>query len=134
MRWPHVILGALLALTSTIAIVTAENDSADINRINPTQDSSAPFGVYIPADLEDTFKELSHMLHPKLIEKMKAGSEQNMAQYHLGLGMWMRNNWALWKGSRLSEWFNQKGIHHPDDMSGVILDSFWRHLNSKPIE
>src|SRR5262249_54668776 len=28
----------------------------------------------------------------------------------------------------------QKGIHHPDDMSGVILDSFWRHLNSKPIE
>jgi hypothetical protein len=26
------------------------------------------------------------------------------------------------------------GIFHPDDMSGIILDSFWRHLHSQPIK
>ena len=46
----------------------------------------------------------------------------------------MRNNWALWKGSELSRWFNEKGIHHPDDMSGIIFDSFWRHLNNQPLK
>ena len=46
----------------------------------------------------------------------------------------MRNNWGLWKGSRLSKWFNSQGIKHTDDMSGVILVSYYRHLNGKPIE
>jgi hypothetical protein len=45
--------------------------------------------------------------------------------------MWIRNNWGLWKGSRLSEYFNNIGIYHPDDMSGIILDTFWCHLNGK---
>ena len=65
---------------------------------------------------------------------MKQGSESDMIQYHHGFGTWLRNNWGLWKGSRLSLWFNHKGIRHPDDMSGIILRSFWRHLNSKPIK
>jgi len=56
-----------------------------------------------------------------------------MSQYHFGLGMGMRNEWGLWGGSRLAKWFNAQGITHPDDMSGIILHSFWRHLNGKPI-
>ena len=134
MRWPYLTLVALLTATLTLRIVAAANDDKEIYRITPTSDPSAPFGVYVPADLDDAFKELSRMLHPKMIERMKTGTETNMVQYHFGLGMWMRNNWALWKGSRLSTWFNQKGVHHPDDMSGIILTSFWRHLNSRPIE
>ena len=133
-RWPHVVLLGLLAVTSTFGIVRAEEDAGEIYQINPTRDSSAPFAVYVPADLDDTFKELSRMLHPKLVDKIKLGTEKDLAQYHLGLGMWMRNNWALWKGSRLSEWFNQKGILEPDNMSGIILKSYWRQLNSRPIE
>jgi len=56
-----------------------------------------------------------------------------MNLYHMSMGLWMRNNWGLWKGSRLAKWFNAQGIIHPDDMSGIILTSFWRHLNNKPI-
>ena len=48
--------------------------------------------------------------------------------------MWLRNNWGLWKGLRLAQWFNKQDIFHPDDMSGIILASFWRHLNHKPID
>jgi uncharacterized C2H2 Zn-finger protein len=46
----------------------------------------------------------------------------------------MRNNWQLWGGSRLSKYFNDKGIYHPDDMSGIILDSYHRNLNGQEIK
>ena len=89
--------------------------------------------TYIPKDLEDCFVELNRLLSKDLIETMRTGAEEDMIYYHHGLGTWIRNNWGLWKGSRLSRWFNEKGIHRPDDMSGIIFDSFWRHLNAQPI-
>jgi hypothetical protein len=90
--------------------------------------------VYIPKDLDDCIAKLEKLLSKKTIAEMKSGPERDMAMYHHGLGMWIRNKWGLWKGSRLSKWFNEKGIRHPDDMSGIILDSFWRHLNKEPIK
>ena len=48
--------------------------------------------------------------------------------------MWMRNNWRLWGGSRLSKYFNELEINHPDDMSGIILVSYHRHINNKDIK
>ncbi len=110
----------------------AENDSK--YNISPTKDDNALYGVYIPIDLNDAFVELKKILSPELIEEMKNGSEREMIRYHRGLGMWMRNNWGLWKGSGLSSYFNKLGIDHPDDMSGIILNSFWRHLNGQPLE
>jgi hypothetical protein len=89
--------------------------------------------VYIPKDLDECFVQLEKLLKPKDIEKMRSGTEQDMVLYHINAGMWMRNNWGLWRGSHLAKWFNTQGIWHPDDMSGIILDSFWRHLNNKPI-
>jgi hypothetical protein len=46
----------------------------------------------------------------------------------------MRNNWALRKNSRLAVYFHKLGIHHPDNMTGIIFDLFWRHLNGRPLE
>jgi len=89
--------------------------------------------VYVPKDLDECFAELKKLLPKAQIEEMKKGSEEDMIQYHHGLGTWLRNNWGLWKGSQLSKWFNETGIRHPDDMSGIILDSFWRHLKGRPI-
>jgi len=37
-------------------------------------------------------------------------------------------------GSRLSKYFNNLGIYHPDDMSGIILDSYHRYLTGKKIK
>lgn len=89
--------------------------------------------VYIPIDLADCFVQLGILLNPEDLKTMINGSEDDMNQYHFGLGMWIRNNWGLWRGSRLSRWFNDLGIQHPDDMSGIILDSFWRHLHEEPL-
>ena len=50
------------------------------------------------------------------------------------MGMRIRNNWGLWKGSPLSEYFNRLGIYHPDDMTGIIFDSYWRKIHHQPIK
>ena len=74
------------------------------------------------------------MLASELLEEMKNGSERDMKMRHFGLGRWLRNNWALWKGSKLSKHFNKHGVFHPDDMSAIILTAFWRNLNNKPLK
>jgi hypothetical protein len=50
---------------------------------------------------------------------------------HMSTGMWMRNNWGLWRRGKLAKHFDSMGIHHPDDMSGIILTSYHRHLAGK---
>lgn len=124
----------LSALISAHAGFRGAAQEQDKYRLNPTPDPAAQFKVYVPADLEDSFRELQKMLHPDLLREMKEKPEKEMAMHHRGLGMWMRNNWGLWAGSRLAEYFNGMGVFHPDDMSGIILDSFWRRLNSRPLE
>ena len=98
--------------------------------LNPTLDSNQPQDIYIPKDINDCFVELKRMLNPELIKKIKESSERDLIEHHFGLGLWIRNNWQLWGESRLAKWFNEQGIKHPDDMSGIILYSFSRHLNS----
>jgi hypothetical protein len=60
--------------------------------------------------------------------------DQFSSGMHMALGLWMRNNWGLWKGSRLSKYFTKKGINHPDDMSGIILYSYHRKKSGKEIK
>lgn len=45
---------------------------------------------------------------------------------HHGIGRFIRNEWGLWAGSKLKDYFLDNGLHHPDDMSSVILTSFYR--------
>jgi hypothetical protein len=87
----------------------------------------------LPTNLDECYEALRHLLNPEELQDFQAKSEDELSEYHFGLGLWMRNNWGLWGGSPLAKHFNHIGICHPDDMSGIILDSFWRHLNGKPI-
>ncbi len=103
-------------------------------KLTPTKSSKFKTGVYIPKDLEDSFKELDKMLSKELKDTIRRGKESQMSEHHFGLGLWLRNNWGLWQGLRLAQWFNKQGIFHPDDMSAIILDSYWRRSNKKPLE
>jgi hypothetical protein len=90
--------------------------------------------VYIPKNLEECFSELKKVMTKKQLEEFKNKGESAIVEYHHGLGMWLRNNWGLWSGSRLKKYFNNLGIFHPDDMSSIILTSFHRYLNNKDIK
>ena len=128
-----VLLFITLALITSCA-TPARDDIAVNENATPTLDSESSDVVYIPKDLDDCFKELNKLLEPSVIEELKNGSEEDLSRYHFGLGMWIRNNWGVWGDSRLGDYFREMGIWHPDDMSSIILVSYWRHLNDRPIQ
>jgi hypothetical protein len=86
-------------------------------------------GVYIPIDLNDCFKQLDEFWTDSIKTQLRNMTEDEFtANAHFGIGLWMRNNWGLWGGSRLSKYLNDLGIFHPDDMSDLILTSYHRYL------
>lgn len=92
-------------------------------------------GVYIPKDIEDCFGQINSFLDDSTKMMVKNWTEDEFSSMaHMGLGMWMRNNWHLWGGSRLAKYFNELEIYHPDDMSAIILNSYHRHLTGKEIK
>lgn len=88
----------------------------------------------IPTNLEQCFEQIDLMLSDQEIEQIKAGTEDDMSRYHFKLGMWIRNEFALWRGPLIGSWFRERGVDHPDNMSGIILEAYWRHLNNVPID
>lgn len=91
-------------------------------------------GIYIPKDLNDAFKQIDVFWNDSTKSAVKGWTEEEFcAKVHHGFGMWIRNNWQLWGGSRLSRFFNENGVNHPDDMSGIILTSYHRYLSNKEI-
>jgi len=92
-------------------------------------------GIYIPKDLNDCFNQIDGFWNDSIKNQVKSWTEEDFcANGHFGFGMWMRNNWGLWSGSRLQAYFSDKGIHHPDDMSGIILTSYYRYLKGNKIQ
>jgi hypothetical protein len=90
--------------------------------------------VPIPKNLEECFFRLDNLLPDSVKKKaIKQTEKRFTADTHFQLGMWVRNNWGLWRGSSLSEFFNGKGIYHPDDMSAIILKSYYRRLTGQKI-
>ncbi|MBO9500701.1 DUF6794 domain-containing protein [Brevundimonas sp. A19_0] len=83
-----------------------------------------------PTTLEATFVCLD--THWTSRAEYKALSYDDTVMAHFGIGMWMRNNWGLWGGGPLARHFNEMGIEHPDDMSGIILKSYWLYLHDCP--
>jgi Domain of unknown function (DUF6794) len=91
-------------------------------------------GVYIPKDLSDCFIQLDKILKDNVKNDLTGMSEKTfLMDSHFGLGLWIRNNWQLWNGSRLSKSFNELGVFHPDDISSVILQSYYRYLLKEDI-
>lgn len=91
-------------------------------------------GTYIPLDLEDCWR----ILDLDLGEETKSWIlEQNekvfLAASHLSMGSWIRNNWGLWAGSRLSHYFIERGVEHPEGMSGIILSTYYQYLKGEEI-
>ena len=91
--------------------------------------------IYIPIDLNDCFRQIDGFWSDSVKMQVRNKTEDEFtANAHFGIGLWMRNNWRLWGGSRLSKYFNDLGIFHPDDMSGIILTSYHRYLNNREIK
>jgi hypothetical protein len=85
----------------------------------------------IPKNLDEAIAYLEQRISPEDREYIKT---VDMGQFHHSIGMNIRNDWGLWGGGPLRDWFNSLGIHHPDDMSHVILKATRRHILGYPYD
>ncbi len=90
-------------------------------------------GIYIPGNLEEAWAALEKNLTIEDRQKLKTISEDELIGMNFFGSMGIRNDWGLWRGSRLAKYFNDLGIYHPDDMSQIILQTFLCHINNQPI-
>ncbi len=93
-------------------------------------------GCYIPKDLKDAIKSIDKKYSDSTKVKITKLTEKDYVyggNYRFGIGLWMRNNWQLWGGSRLSNFFRNHKINHPESMSVVILESYYRYLKKEDI-
>ena len=59
--------------------------------------------------MQDCFIQLDKILPEKDRTEIKnLKSRDETIKYHHGLGVWLRNNWGLWGGSRLQKYFLDK--------------------------
>ena len=101
---------------------------------NADQQADSSVTVYIPVDLPDCMRQLDSILTSENKELIRSLEEKDfLSRTHFALGMWIRNNWGLWAGSRLATYFDEQGIHHPDDMSGVILRCYYHYVRGEKV-
>ncbi len=139
----HISYTLLIVLLFTSNIIYAQKKNKAVgsqyNRMGSDDTlrfySDSLAGVFIPKDLNDCFTQISYLIDDSTEQEIKIWQEDEFTgKVHHSFGMWIRNKWQLWGGSRLSKYFNELGIYHPDDMSGIILTSYHRWLNDKQIE
>jgi hypothetical protein len=91
------------------------------------------FNETIPGNVEECIKIM--IKWDGAMNEFKNKNEADaVASTHHSVGKWIRNEWGLWIGSQLKDYFLKLGLKHPDDMSGVIIRSFHRHINGLPID
>lgn len=88
----------------------------------------------MPFGLRSTINEIDRNLNDTVKYDFRIAPEDvASSKHHFGLGLGHRNEKGLWSGSLLRTYFRLNGINHPDDMSGIILTTYHRKLNNKPI-
>ena len=102
-------------------ILAQENDKQDLG--------------YKPKNLDEAIIQLDKLFSDSLKQEITLMDENEFrGRSHMSMGLWVRNNWGLWTEGELSQYFNTLGIFHPDDMSGIILTSYYRHLKNYDYE
>jgi hypothetical protein len=123
-------------IVTLIVLLVVGGQCAEGQKAAPTKQSAKEQEKKAEAPPPQTMEE-AHLRLEKLFPKEELAkidamkTEDQMIQYHFGLGMGMRNGWGLWAGGPLAQHMNKLGFHHPDDMSGVILATFWCKRHKK---
>ena len=118
-------------LNQRIEIIKEREEKEHLEFLNKIKQDSLN-GVYIPKNIKECFRELDSILSNDDIQSIKKlENRDETIMFHHGLGTWLRNNWGLWGGSRLQQYFIERKINHPDSMSSTILEYYYDWLNGE---
>lgn len=130
--------GPVLFAVGVLAVVLLAGCSAPETppAPEPPRRFDETFRAPLPRTLEESLKALEHTLPAKLQVKMRTGSEPDMIQHWFAVGRCIRNNWLMGNEPKpLRQWFrNEYGVRDAEDASWIILMSFWRHVNDRPLD
>jgi hypothetical protein len=87
----------------------------------------------VPRNLGEALDTLDRASSGTLLLKMHRGGEDVSIELHDTLGRWIRNNWQLYDRGPLYRDLAALGLKYPDDMSGLILTSWWRRIHRQPL-
>jgi hypothetical protein len=88
-----------------------------------------------PSTLSECFAILVLELSQEDKEEIVFQSEDDFTfSAHLGIGVWMRNQWMYQSKSAIYKHFQSIGFDHEDDISELLLRFYHRHLTGKPLE
>lgn len=103
--------------------------------VDPREKKVRKSPVLIPVNLTDALATLTlNLTDEKRAEITALDEKEFIGRNHFFLGMSLRNAWGLWTGSPLKDWFVNMGVLHADDMSGILLRSFYRTVLGKEID
>ena len=88
-----------------------------------------------PKNLTECIQMLDKNLKTEDKDYIKTLTEDEFfMESHFTLGMGIRNEWIRSGNPELVKFFLDQGVKHPDDMSAMILTSYYRHLFGKEID
>ena len=88
-----------------------------------------------PKNLTECIQMLDKTLKKEDKEYIKTLTEDEFfMESHFTIGMGIRNEWIRSGNPELVTFFLDQGVKHPDDMSAMILTSYYRYLLGKEID
>lgn len=85
----------------------------------------------LPTTVDSAVRILRDVMSDEELSAIAAMAETDLLDLHLGLGLWIRNAFGLWKdGSALRE---ATGERDPDDAAQVIIRALWRTLRREQV-
>jgi len=135
-KYGYVVVSETMWDKGDIAI-SSEEILAKFDEIRPPLSEAEMKGIDadiradLPGTLEECYIALENELRSRDVRRIKSGTKDDLIQYHMGLGMRIRNMWMRGREGRAGvvKYFLLNGIRNPDDMSGIIIDGFWHYLN-----
>jgi hypothetical protein len=82
-------------------------------------------------NLEEAVSQLSIVLSDSTKQEISSMTEEEfVGNAHLSLGMWIRNEWRLWKGGDLVDYFESMGIKNTSRKGMIFSDTkYSTHVN-----
>lgn len=77
-------------------------------------------------EIEKCFPIIESHFSDDELNEFRQTEYNDLTKYHLGIGVWIRNE-ILQSGSPLYKHFVEQGVIHKDDMSSIILTCFYLH-------
>jgi len=82
-------------------------------------------------EIQNSFPMIEKLFTKEDLSEFKNAPLSDLYRYHLGLGIWIRNNLLCPKENLLYSLFLESGIKHKDEMSSFIIKLFHYNISEK---